>query len=147
MRSTVHPGSTCNRIKWAELYFTACAEHEVFEEVSIVTAKSEYANLAFQAAAEVVLESTGDISQTELLKASAFIMDERKVHVQECVTVDSNGMSVCINATSVDDDDAVWRALDMIADALQHLGNDHGTVYFGEKLHFSSAEVQLATTH
>lgn len=139
--------NTTNRIEWADLYFTACSEKETFDDVAIVTAKSEYTNLAFQAAADLMLRTSRNITQTEVLQTAAFIMDAGKIHIQEYVKVNDNGITVCINATSVEDEDAVWRALDMLADALQHLDGSYGTVYFGDELHFSSSEVQLATTH
>lgn len=139
--------TTTNRIKWADLYFTACSEKEAFEDVTIVTAKSEYANLAFQAAADLMLQTSHEIIQKDVLRAAQVIMDAGKVHVQEYVKVNEVGITVCINAVSVDDEEVVWRALDMLADALQHLDGSHGTVYFGNNLYFSSAEVQIATTH
>lgn len=139
--------TTTNRIKWADLYFAACSEKETFEDVTIVTAKSEYANLAFQAAAELILQTSHNIVQDDVLQTAQVIMDAGKVHIQEYVRVNDVGITVCINAVSVEDEDVVWRALDMLADALQHLDGSHGTVYFGNNLQFSSAEVQIATTH
>jgi hypothetical protein len=58
-----------------------------------------------------------------------------------------NGITVCVNAVSVENDDVVWRALDMLADAIRHLDGQIGNVFFGDKLYFSSSEIQLATTH
>ena len=34
--------NTVNRIEWADVYFTASADKEPFEDVLIVTAKSTY---------------------------------------------------------------------------------------------------------
>ena len=142
-------GPCVNRIEWADVYFTACANREVFSDVTIITAKSEYADLAFQAAADIALKATRSTypSQHVLHEIASFIMDENKVHSQEHVKVTDNGITVCINAISVEDEDVVWRALDMLADALQHLDGQPGVVYFGDKLYFSSSEIQLSTTH
>lgn len=147
MTTSVSVGSTLNRIEWADAYFTASADKEPFEDVHIVTAKSVYLDLAYTAAADIVYNTYNRIISDEVFKVAHRLMDEKKIHVQEHVKVSEEGISVCINATNINDDDVMWRGLDMLADALHYLNGSQGTVYFNNPLHFSSSEIQWATTH
>ena len=144
--------NTVNRIEWADAYFMASADMEPFEDVSIVTAKSTYLELACAAAVDILMRQSTKTSnfrlyREEVLDYAALIMNEGKVFIQEHVKVTSEGISVCINAANVDDEDVVWRALDLLADALGELDGSPGTVYFGEPLRFTSTEISWSTTH
>ena len=144
--------NTVNRIEWATAYFTASADNEPFEDVSIITAKSAYLELACTAAADMLLRqstktSDARLHQTDVLDCAAHIMNEGKVFIQEHVKVAPEGISICINAVNVEDEDAVWRALDLLADALGELDGAHGTVYFGDVLRFTSGEIPWSNTH
>ena len=144
--------NTVNRIEWADAYFTASADNEPFEDVSIVTAKSAYAELAYTAAADILLRQSTKTSnfqlyQGDVLECAARIINEGKVFVQEHVKVTPEGISICINAANVEDEDVVWRALDLLADALGELDGAQGTVYFGEELRFTSGEIPWSNTH
>lgn len=144
--------NTVNRIEWADVYFTASADKEPFEDVLIVTAKSTYLELAYTAAADILLRqstrtSQSRLYQTDVLNYALHIMNEGKVFVQEHVKVAPDGISICINAVDVDDENVVWRALDLLADALGELDGSHGTVYFGEELRFTNDEISWSNTH
>lgn len=144
--------NTVNRIEWADVYFTASADREPFEDVSIITAKSAYLELAYTAAADILLRQSTKTSnfqlyQGDVLEYAAHIMNEGKVFVQEHVKVAPEGISICINAANVDNEDVVWRGLDLLAGALEELDGAHGTVYFGEHLRFTSEEISWSTTH
>lgn len=144
--------NTVNRIEWADVYFTAAANKEPFEDVSIVTAKSAYLELACTAAADILLSRCTKtpcfrLQQHDVFEYAQHIMDEGTVFVQEHVKVSPEGIYVCINAVNVEEEDVVWRALDMLANALEILNGAQGTVYFGEELRFSSSEIPWSTTH
>jgi len=81
-----------NRIKWPELYFSAEANREPFQEVLITTAEKEFV----------------------------------KLH--------KGNITVGIKA-DVKDDDILWYALDMVADALDKLNSKDGVVYFESEVH------------
>lgn len=140
--------AVANRIEWADVYFTASADKEPFEDVEIVTAKNSYLDLAFIAAADIVMKghTNGAPAIDDVHRLAKIIMDDHKIFVQEHVEVSAERISICINALTVDDD-VVWRALDMLAVALEQLDGGAGTVYFGEKLRFSSSEIAWGTTH
>lgn len=148
--NTVSSNTTlANRIAWADVYFTAEAGREPFEDVEIVTLKSSYLDLALVAAADILLkERSNSVPSTDdVMNIAKLIMDDHKIFIQEHVNMSSEGITVCINAASLDDEDVVWRALDMLADALEHLDGAHGTVYFGEQLRFSSNEIVGGVLH
>lgn len=143
----IHPYvSKSSHIKWADVYFNACANEEVFKDATIVTAKSEYVNTAFEIAADIVVRQTAQLSSDKVLAVARCLIDKRKVYVYEYVRVDDAGITICINAENVEDEHAVWRALDMLADALRELDGAYGEVTVGHPLYFSANEVQWATT-
>lgn len=147
MKDVASSGSTINRIEWSDVYFAASANTEPFEDVSIVTAKSVYLDLVYMAAADIVIAHQGRIISKEVFRVAQYLMDEQKIFTQEQVKVTPDGISIIINAVDINNDDVMWRALDMLADALLHLDGSHGIVYFNEPLHFSSNEIQWSTTH
>lgn len=115
------------RINWPDLYLMAESESEAFADVRIVTARSEYdrqlAEHAMDAAFGAPFGAVGELTSD--------------VCVRECVTVTDDGeLSVVINASDVSDD-AMWAALDMVADAMYQLNGESGTVYFGEPIKFT----------
>ena len=112
------------RIDWSSLYFTAAAENEQFTDVRIVTAKSEYDRIV------------GELSFDRSL-ANPFALPEiPSVEVREAVTIDEHGsFRVIIHADAVSDD-VMWKALDMVADAMFHLDGNSGTIYFSAAISF-----------
>lgn len=152
MTHNLATSSTVNRIEWADAYFMASADNQPFEDVLLVTAKRVYCDLAATAAVDIIRRSSTNtawrtVSPIDVYKTASQIMDEGKVFVHEYARVDDHGIQVCINAASVEDDDVMWRALDMLADALKYLEGHHGTVYFGEELRFQSTEISWSVTH
>lgn len=146
--NTVYPsGPTINRIEWADAYFAAATTGEPLEDVTIRTARSTYADLAYTAAAEILLRESPQLSIAAFDEVAKKIIDEGRVFVQEHVDITNDGISICINAYSVENDEVTWRALDMLAVALEHLDGKTGTVYFGEPLRFSSQELGWVITH
>lgn len=148
----VKSSNTTNRIEWTAAYFTASAENEAFQDVSIVTAKSTYLDLACNAAAELLLtQSIGPTNfklyHADVLLYASHLMNQNKIFVQEHVSVTAEGISICVNAVNVDDEDVVWRALDLLADALRELDGARGIVYFGDILRFKSSEIPWVNTH
>lgn len=113
------------RIDWSSLYFTAVAENEQFTDVQIVTAKSEYDRIA------------GDLTFDSSM-ANPFSMPKLpNIEVREAVTVDDQGsFRVVIHADAVSDD-IIWKALDMVADAMYHLDGNSGTIYFSDAISFT----------
>jgi hypothetical protein len=129
-----------NRIKWPWAYFEASSSLEPFEEVHVVTAKSEFVSNACEIAANVLMKN-GDFTEQQLNQYTQHVIASQRLSVYESVTISDTGISICINADNVEDDNVMWRALDMLADALDQLDNTQGTITFGDSLTFSISEV------
>jgi hypothetical protein len=129
-----------NRIKWPSAYFEASSSLEPFEEVHVVTAKSEFVSNACEIAANVLMKN-GDFTEQQLNQYTQHVIASQRLSVYESVTISDTGISICINADNVEDDNVMWRALDMLADALDQLDNTQGTITFGDSLTFSISEV------
>lgn len=127
---------------WADAVFTASAMDEPFEDVTIVTARSEFAELALRSAAHLMvgeqqtLESLMHISQI-----AALLVNQGKLTIQENVVVSATGITVVVDVPSVQDDIVAYRAMTMVAEALDQLDGNHGTVYFGQPFKFTLDEV------
>lgn len=149
MSTTHFTGPTVHRIEWANAYFVAAAYGEPLEDVTIKTTRSVYVDLAYLAAAEIVLRYKNGhlLNQSVFDKVAKMIIDDGRVFVQEHVEVTNGGIFVCINAHTVENDEVTWRALDMLATALEHLDGKTGTVYFSEPLRFTSQELGWVITH
>lgn len=132
-----------NRIEWARAYLEASSMNETFEDVHIVTAKSELV----ETACDLILAQADmfrvydDADHQAVMVSARKLVDEGAVSVREYVKVDNSGIRVCINTETTEDPDAMWRALDMVADALQVLDGSHGTINFSNKLKFQSSEI------
>ena len=112
------------RIDWSSLYFTAAAENEQFTDVQIVTAKSEYDRIV------------SELSFDRSLANPFTLPDVPSVEVREAVTIDEHGgFRVIIHADAVSDE-VMWKALDMVADAMFHLDGNSGTIYFSAAISF-----------
>ena len=112
------------RIDWSSLYFAAATENEQFTDVQIVTAKSEYDMIV------------GELSFDRSLSNPFTLPDTPIVEVREAVTIDEHGgFRAIIHADAVSDD-VMWKALDMVADAMFHLNGNSGTVYFSDAISF-----------
>lgn len=132
MRNTVHSA----HIDWSSAYFFASAHNEEFEDVHVVTAKNEYVTLAN----ELALKSVSSIDDKEINHVTRSLIASQRLTVTESVTINDDGIKVVINAESVSDD-VMWRALDMLAQAIDQLDEKNGTIEFGEPLQFSLSEV------
>lgn len=126
---------------WADAVFTASSMDEPFEDVTIVSTLQEFVKTAFEVAASVMYESQHKLDELhEVRQCAAILINEGKIVVQEHVTVTTMGITVCLNAPALDDDQVAYRAMTMVAEALDQLDGNHGTVKFGEPLRHSLRE-------
>jgi hypothetical protein len=125
-------------IKWPELLFYAEATQEAFRDARIITAASKYVDFAYKVALD---EPTfGDIENpVELRGIVAAIINAQSHSVREYVDITRRGIWVCVDATAIDDN-AMLKALDMIAEALEQLDGVEGRIYFGEDLTFTTVD-------
>lgn len=130
------------RPDWTGVYFTADAEREPFEDVVIKTTRSKFLEIAMEAAADY-LHRNGQTLTPELVNVAAVtLIAAKKVFVQEQVKVDETGIEVLVDVPSVERDDCLWRALDLVGQALDALDGKQGTIYFGEPLQYTLLDAQ-----
>lgn len=126
---------------WPRVIFAAEAANEPFEDVSIITAKTAYVDLAFQAAADILHTEGHALTSEKVQKVACALVETQKIMVQEHVRINDDGISVCINADDIEDENVTWKALDYVAKALDSLNGNHGVVVFSDDLQFSLSEV------
>lgn len=130
-----------NQPNWPQVVIAAEAEQEPFQDVTIVTAKGLFVNLALESAADLVY-TEGHTLTTEKVRAIAIAMiAERKVMVQEHVRINSEGITVCLDVPNIDDETVQWIALDRLAKSLDHLDGCVGVVTFSGDLVFDIKDV------
>lgn len=128
-------------INWPNLYFAASAFRDPFEDVTVVTAKSEFVNLVYKAAADAVYNHDCSLTTKRVSIVAEALIRTEKIYVQECVTVNQAGITVCLDVPSVEGDDVMWKALDFVSKALDQLAGDYGTVFFSDPLKFTLDDV------
>lgn len=98
------------KIDWPGVYFMAVTEPDPFADMTIQTAKSVYFR--------------------------QLCANECQPRVFESVDVSPDGdITVTLNEDVITDEN-MWRALDLVADALDQLGGQPGVICFGEVLTF-----------
>ena len=134
--------SHSHHINIPELYFLACAGDEIFQDAYIITAKSKYVDMAF----DIAGRNRDVVTDTNFMEAAARIINHQDYSVHESVEVKSDGISVCINSESINEE-AETKALNMVVEALRQLDGKHGVIYFGPPLHFSTTELPFFFQH
>lgn len=130
-----------HNLDWASVVLTAEAAQEPFEEVMIVTARSKFAEQAYGIAYEMYRDvMPDDLTEQNVKQTALLLIGTNKLFVQESVDINDNGITVTVNAPVITDEHSLY-ALDLIAKAMDQLDEQHGTVYFGEELRYSVAEV------
>lgn len=131
------------QIQWPSAYFEASSSREPFEDVHIITAKGEFAAKALELSAVSPAKS---FSESEIRKRAQQLIASQQITVTEFVSINETGITVCINADTVEDDNVMWRALDMLANALDQLDGTQGIITFGEPLKFTMSDVPWIIT-
>lgn len=130
-----------NPVRWAEVVIAAEAAKEPFEDVTIVTARSCFADLALQAAADLVYKQGHALTDNKVKAIAQSLIASQKICVQEHVRINEDGIIVCLDVADTQDEYVMWRALDLLADALDKLNGKTGVVVYGEDLRFTLGEV------
>jgi hypothetical protein len=113
------------------------ASNEPFEDVTIITARSLFLDVALQAGAHICVEEGHSLSPDKVMKVARTLIAAGKIMVQEHVRVNADGITVCLNVEDVDGEDVPWTALDYVARALDSLNGAHGVVLFSDNLQFT----------
>jgi hypothetical protein len=122
---------------WPDVVIAAESSNEPFQEVTIVTARGMFLDVAMQAAAHICHEEGHTLTQDKVTKIARTLIAAEKIMVQEHVRVNSEGITVCLNVEDVEHEDVAWLAFDRVAQALDSLNGTHGVVTFGDNLRFS----------
>ncbi len=131
-----------NNISWPDLYFTAAASREHFDDVTVVTLKSYLAEKAY----DVAIADVGVEDSEKLRTRVKKIVDSRYIHVTEHVKVSRDGIRVVIDCDVIDDD-TVWEALNMLSKALEKLEGATGKIHFGPATTFTTSEITWLNLH
>jgi hypothetical protein len=99
-----------SRINWPELVFTAEAGREWFEDVTIVTLKSEYLERAYDKAWEQIDDIDSLDNQVKMIMNSGDIIVKEYIKIGEDYSV-----RVCIDRDEITDN-VVDEVLDILAD-------------------------------
>jgi len=111
-----------NKIFWPTLLFEAEAQHEPFEKMTIVTAKSEYLIKAREMALTHFLQQHISYTDEDINKLAVSLVKENKIQVFESVKITEDNVFVCIDVDVIDDD-TIWAALDMVYEAIENGGS------------------------
>jgi len=110
-----------NKINWPTLMFEADSSKEPFENMTIVTAKSEYILKAKDQAFNYLMSHQHKIKYSEIDDLSSVYMKENNIQVYESASLTDNGVFVCLNVDVINDE-AIWLALDMVYKAVEQGG-------------------------
>lgn len=139
--------SLSNNVNWTGLVFAADCDKEPHQDVHIITAKSEYIKLAYDLAVDELNNNPTLINNpAKIDPIAANHINNGDICVCEHVSISRSGITVCINVENITDDN-MWKALDMVATALDQLDDGYGEVTFGDKLTFSTTELPLFYRH
>ena len=131
-----------NNISWPDLYFTAEAEKEDFEDISIVSLKSLFSEKVH----ELAINDVG-VEDEALVRARVHeIIKSGTVFVEEHVNVSGSGITVYVDVDAIDDN-TMWEALTMISSALETLDGKHGDVPIGKSITYSLSDIPWLYTH
>lgn len=129
-------------ISWSDLYFTAEASREKFEEVSVVTLKSDFIDKVY----DFVAKSNVCVTSKEFERRVTNLINANQVSVYERVEVSKDGIYVVISRDTIDDQ-AVVDSLQMVSTALNQLNGEYGVIRFGNPVTFLSTEISWLYRH
>ena len=111
-----------NNICWPTLLLEAESSKEPFEEMRVVTAKSEFMMKARDMAITQLLENGQPATDKAIDKLAASFIEANKVKIFEFVTISDEGIVACLNVDVIDDE-AIWLALDKVYEAVEKGGS------------------------
>lgn len=130
------------QMDWPGLIFAAEAGGEWFSNVNIVTTKTAFVDLAYLAAADLLVGCGHELTADKVQSMACTLVTTNKIAVQESVTVAGDGaIHVCMNIDTLDTDNAVWQAYGYVAHALDVLNGEAGTVSFSDDLSYTLDQV------
>jgi phosphoglucomutase len=126
--------------------FGAVAEREPMSDVNVITMKGAFAKKIEQRAIDNLMMRRVKLTALSVSREMDALFAEETVKVSETVYKTHKGISVIVNADTVDDV-AIARVFEMVADALDQLGGAYGKIKFGSPVQFSRSELPWLTIH
>lgn len=134
--------------RWPDVYFAAEAAKDPFGDVDIITARIKLIELAYDAACHTIYSEGLSLSLRLVTDIARTMIETGKVFVQESVTINQDKITCCIDVDNVNDDDVVWKILDMVAVTLEQLDGHSGTILFGNPLDITIEDIaELVNSH
>lgn len=131
-----------DKISWPDLMFTAESERELFEDMRIVTAKSQFYEEVYELAIMKLVNQNKPLD-TDLINAMAYsIITEYNPYITEYAELTSDGILVVIDVDQITDD-TIWSALDMLYKAIEQGGKWEST----KQLTFPWSDGTLVSIH
>jgi hypothetical protein len=130
------------QISWPDVYFTAEANRERFDDVNVVTLKSYLAEKAY----DIAIAELGVEHPDALLARVRVILDSGRIYVSEHVKVNRSGIRVVVDCELIDED-SIWKALDMVASALEQLNGMSGKIHFGSTITYKTTDIGWLNLH
>lgn len=110
-----------NNISWPDLLIAAESERELFEDVRIVTAKSQFYEEVYELAIMRLVQLSKSLDVDAINSMALSIIEEHKPYITEYARIDKDGVLICIDVEQITDD-TMWPALDMLYLAIQQEG-------------------------
>lgn len=136
MNSLQTQSQPSNKLCWSTLFFEAESSQEPFEEMRIVTAKSEFMIKARDMAITQLLENDQPATDKNIDKLAASFIEANKVKVYETASITEDGIFVCLDIDVIDDD-AIWTALDKVYEAIEN----GGSIQYDTPISYSLSEL------
>lgn len=132
--------------QYNQLVFGAISEREAFDDVNVITMKGAFAKKIEQRAIDNLTMRRVKLTALSVSREMDSLFACGEVKVSETVYKTAEGISVIVNADTVDDT-ACARVFEMVADALDQLGDSYGKIKFGKPVTFTRSELPWLTLH
>lgn len=126
-----------SNVDWPSAVLLADALDEPFSEITVITARKFF----FTTACDMARQQLNDPAESEVHTLAAALIANRSVTIKEHVTIDDDGITVCLNVRDPEDESVPWKSIRYLQQALDQLDGQHGTVTFGEPLAFALVDV------
>lgn len=119
----------------------APAVEDSFRDINVITARAEYVNLAYLAAADLVYKEGIPLTEHTVHAVAVAIINDRKIEVREHVSVQGGTITVCADVGSVNEAGVETLAIQRVANALEQLNGSDGVVTYGQTLVYTLSDV------
>lgn len=120
-----------------DLILHAERDQWAFEDVSIITTKGYFLDRAVELLPGELLARNNAL---DIKDRVSDVIVNRSLTVSEFVDFTTTPLTVCMNVDRIGDDE-VYRAADMVIEAIDKMNGARGTIHFGSELSYTPDEV------